>query len=106
MLSPRGASSSQVFDYPEYPGYPKRSLAEELRAQREHKERLSIEKMNQQYHNALNEMETPLDIRKAARADTFLRRSAVPRQSDNSGTMYRIRPQTPKLNLLNQPKPN
>jgi len=33
------------------------------------------------------------------------RRIAVPRQSDQSGTMYRIRPQTPKLNLLTKSKP-
>lgn len=54
------ASNSQVFGYPEYGGYQKRSLAEELRAQREHKERMSVERMNVQYNHALDKMQTPL----------------------------------------------
>lgn len=101
-------SNSQIFEYNKSTGFAKRSLAEELRMhreQREHKERMSIEKFNQKYLNALNEKQTPLEIRKAARADNFIRRSAVPIQSDNSGTMYRIRPQTPKLNLLTKKLP-
>ena len=46
--------NSQIFDYNKSGAFPKRSLAEELRAQREHKERISIEKFNQKYNNALN----------------------------------------------------
>ena len=30
---------------------------------------------------------------------------AVPKQIDNTGTSLRVRPQTPKLNLLNKKKP-
>jgi hypothetical protein len=49
---------------------PKRSLAEDLRIRREMKERLSIDKMNRQITNALNERSepmTPMDIRRAAK---------------------------------------
>jgi len=42
------------------------------------KERLSIERSNKQYNEALH-MPTPLEIREAARADTMKRRIAVPR---------------------------
>lgn len=82
-----------------------RSLAEELKLRREAKEKMSIERMKLSYNNALKEMPTPFNIRQAARIDTFERR-VLPRQSDNTGTMFRIRPQTPKLNLLTKTKQN
>lgn len=48
-------------------GIPKRSLADDLRIRREMKERLSIERMNNQITNTLNEIESPHDIRQAAK---------------------------------------
>ena len=42
---------------------PKRSLAEDLRVRREMKERLSIERFNNQINNAVNEAESPNEIR-------------------------------------------
>lgn len=90
---------SSVFDYRENQSQQKRSLAQDLKKRRELKERLSIERMNNFYHNT--DAQTP-GVNKAA--DTLKRRAAVPMQSDNSGTMFRIRPQTPRLNLLNKGK--
>ena len=62
-----------------------RSLAEDLKNRRQIKERLSIERMKEQYHHAMD-APTPLQIRQAARAgkgysppDTMHRRkSTVP----------------------------
>lgn len=54
MMKDNAIGNSQIFDYNKSGAFPKRSLAEELRAQREQKERISIEKFNQKYNNALN----------------------------------------------------
>jgi hypothetical protein len=50
---------------------PKRSLAEDLRMRREMKERMSIERMNNQITNTLGEIESPSDIRQAAKKVPF-----------------------------------
>ena len=92
---------SSVFDYRENPSQQKRSLAQDLKQRRELKERLSIERMNNFYQNTMTDAQTP-GVNKAS--DTLKRRAAVPMKSDNSGTMFRIRPQTPRLNLLNKSK--
>ena len=47
---------------------PKRSLAEDLRNRREMKERMSIERMNTQITNTMSEIESPNQIRQAAKA--------------------------------------
>ena len=76
-------------------GTGKRSLADDLRARREMKERLSIERFNNHINTTLNDMESPQEIIAQAKK--------VPTQIDQSGTMMRIRanrPQTPRLNLL------
>lgn len=56
------------------------------------KERLSIERFNTQINNTLNEAESPSEIRESAKK--------IPLQTDKTGTAYRIRPQTPRINLL------
>lgn len=73
---------------------------------REMKERLSIERMNSQINRTVSNIEQPIQIRQSAAYGYPLkdnRTSAVPTQSDNTGTQFRIRPQTPKINLLNKP---
>ena len=66
---------------------PKRSLADDLRIRREMKERLSIERMNNQITNNINEIESPNEIRQAAKK--------VPIEIDKSGTAFRIRKNRP-----------
>jgi hypothetical protein len=63
---------------------PKRSLAEDLRMRREMKERMSIERMNTQITNTMSEIESPSDIRHAAKN--------VPFKIDRSGSAFKIRP--------------
>lgn len=73
---------------------------------REMKERLSIERMNSQINRTVSNIEQPIQIRQSAAYGYPLkdnRTSAVPTQSDTTGTQFRIRPQTPKINLLNKP---
>ena len=53
--------------------------------------------------NVGGEPMTPINFKNIRQLDSLQRR-VVPHQIDNTGTMFRIRPQTPKLNLLGKKK--
>lgn len=72
-----------------------RSLAEELRMMNQMKEHIAAERRSFQIENGVY---NPFDQVKANRV------RAVPRQIDPTGTSMRVRPQTPKLNLLGKHK--
>lgn len=77
---------------------PQRSLADELKARRIIKDRITVERRSVQMNQAEEEIDSP-----PLGMSTHYSRQ-IPRQTDSSGSAYRIRPQTPKINLLNKNK--